>query len=352
MFFISRTSIRTMRKARLSWRVRTIIIMQLRCGYWLERRRKLGKFIGGSASGELKDTTFNTERVIERVPSITDKKLLQDVLSWMIPLSPERCIKIIVTNKLLDHATVRGLLGGDAKLLRLYLESIPFCEDIAKELCLSCRQRFRQLLLKMNVSDRSALFNRIPPECGVGTAIQSPGDILDKVVKTYHDYDAAELICSHYSPTQPDICLNLLKFLEDRGSEFTAVDGAESRICSLLKCMGDAVDPLKVISVLPESTAIDQVSYFLMRAVARKQQEHHLLSSKGSLLEKCVEMEKFSLPNKKIVIEDKAACAVCNIPISCNDVLCYLKTGYVVHSKCMKYENLCPLTNFLLVPPE
>ncbi|KAK6044832.1 hypothetical protein COOONC_17663 [Cooperia oncophora] len=77
----------------------------------------------------------------------------------MIPLSPERCIKIIVTNKLLDHATVRGLLGGDAKLLRLYLESIPFCEDIAKELCdiyindinagdLSCRQRFRQLLLK------------------------------------------------------------------------------------------------------------------------------------------------------------------------------------------------------------
>ncbi|PIO75849.1 hypothetical protein TELCIR_02085 [Teladorsagia circumcincta] len=89
---------------------------------------------------------------------------------------------------------------------------------------------------------------------------QSIGDILDKVVNVYHDYDAAELICAHYSPTQPDICLNLLKFLEDRGSEFAATTGTESRICSLLKCMGDAVDPLKVMNVLPELTAIGETS--------------------------------------------------------------------------------------------
>uniref|UniRef100_A0A7I4Z6Y5 CNH domain-containing protein n=1 Tax=Haemonchus contortus TaxID=6289 RepID=A0A7I4Z6Y5_HAECO len=317
--------------------------------------------------GELEDITFNIDDIIERVSSITDKKLLQDVLTWMIPVSPERCMKIIVATKILDHMTVREMLSGDAKLLRLYLESIPFCEEVAKELCdiyiedikagdLSCRHRFRRLLLKMSVSDRSAVYDKIPAECGVERLLcdssQSAGDILDKVVKLYHDYDAAELICSHYSPTQPDICLNLLKFLEDRGSEFAAVDGAESRICSLLKCMGDAVDPSKVISVLPESTAIDQVSYFLMRSVAKKQQEQYMLRYKESLLERCAEMEKYNLPNEKIVIEDKAVCAVCNDPISCNDVLCYLKTGYVVHSKCMKYENLCPLTNSLLVPPE
>ncbi|KAK6032657.1 hypothetical protein OSTOST_01158, partial [Ostertagia ostertagi] len=242
------------------------------------------------------------------------------------------------------------MLDGDAKLLRIYLESVPFSEEIAKELCdvyikdihsgdLNCRHRFRRLLLNMSFSDRTAVYDRIPSGCGVERLLcdnsQSVGDILDKLVNVYHDYDAAELICAHYSPTQPDICLNLLKFLEDRGSEFAVTSGTESRISSLLKCMGDAVDPLKV-------------SHFLKRAVAKKQQEQHLLNSKESLLEKCAETEKDSLSNKKIVL----SCAVCSDPISCNDVLCYLKTGYVVHSKCMKYENLCPLTNFLLVPPE
>ncbi|VDO36407.1 unnamed protein product [Haemonchus placei] len=267
--------------------------------------------------GELEDITFNIDDIIERISYITDKKLLQDVLTWMIPVSPKRCMKIIVATKILDHMTVREMLSGDAKLLRLYLESVPFCEDVAKELCdiyikdikagdLSCRHRFRRLLLKMSVSDRSAAYDKIPAECGVERLLcdssQSAGDILDKVVKLYNDYDAAELICSHYSPTQPDICLNLLKFLEDRGSEFAAVDGAESRICSLLKCMGDAVDPSKVISVLPESTAIDQVSYFLLRSVAKKQQEQYMLRYKESLLERCAEMEKYYLPNEKIVV--------------------------------------------------
>ncbi|VDL70667.1 unnamed protein product [Nippostrongylus brasiliensis] len=165
----------------------------------------------------------------------------------------------------------------------------------------------------------------------------SAGDILDKVVIMYHDYDAAELICSHYSPTQPDICLNLLKFLEDR--ELSSTEDSETRICSLLKCMSDSVDPGKV-------------SFYLMRAVAKKQQEQHLLQYRACLLDKYAEVEKSTLPNEKIVIEDKTACVVCKKPISGNDVLCYLKTGFIVHNKCMKYENLCPLTNSLLVLPE
>ncbi|KAK6013323.1 hypothetical protein OSTOST_21418, partial [Ostertagia ostertagi] len=128
--------------------------------------------------GELEDATFNLDDVVERIPSITDKKLLQDVLTWIIRLSPERCMEIIVSSTVLDCATVRKMLDGDAKLLRIYLESVPFSEEIAKELCdlyikdihsgdLNCRHRFRRLLLNMSFSDRTAVYDRIPSGCGV-----------------------------------------------------------------------------------------------------------------------------------------------------------------------------------------
>ncbi|WKY16660.1 hypothetical protein Q1695_001362 [Nippostrongylus brasiliensis] len=314
---------------------------------------------------ELQDDNFCIDAVIDRISSVNDKDLLTAILSWCISLAPERCMKIIVSTPVLDYATVRKMLDGNASYLRLYLESVPFNDDVAKELCniyinditrgdTSCRRRFMRLLLKMNISERSAVYDRLPEECGVERLLcdssLSAGDILDKVVIMYHDYDAAELICSHYSPTQPDICLNLLKFLEDR--ELSSTEDSETRICSLLKCMSDSVDPGKVITVLPESTSFDQVSFYLMRAVAKKQQEQHLLQYRACLLDKYAEVEKSTLPNEKIVIEDKTACVVCKKPISGNDVLCYLKTGFIVHNKCMKYENLCPLTNSLLVLPE
>ncbi|KAK6013322.1 hypothetical protein OSTOST_21419 [Ostertagia ostertagi] len=37
--------------------------------------------------GELEDATFNLDDVVERIPSITDKKLLQDVLTWIFVVS-------------------------------------------------------------------------------------------------------------------------------------------------------------------------------------------------------------------------------------------------------------------------
>ncbi|KAJ1352074.1 hypothetical protein KIN20_008264 [Parelaphostrongylus tenuis] len=295
---------------------------------------------------EFQDSAFRVGDLVTRVPSITDRKLLIDVLLWLIPLSPTQCIKTVVDNSLLDHKAMKEVLRNDAKLLRIYLEMIPVTEEVAKDLCniyindltagdLRCRRRFRHLLMKISATDRDLMYDRLPSECGVERLLcdnsQSPADILDKVVTTHNDYDAAELICSHYSSTQPDVCLRLLKFLED-----SAVDDAESRMRSLLKCMGDIADPKKVITALPESAGIDQVATFLTRAIAKKQSERHVLRSKVCLLERKMEIDKLSLPNDKVVIKDKAMCMVCKEALSFSDGLTYLSTGYVIHSKCMK----------------
>ncbi|VDM56450.1 unnamed protein product [Angiostrongylus costaricensis] len=312
--------------------------------------------------GEFKDATFELDDVVGRIPSVTDKKLLFDVLLWLIPLSPKQCIKITVDNSLLDHKAMKEVLRGDAKLLRIYLEMIPLTDEVTKDLCniyvndivagdLSCRHRFRHLLMNISASDRCVMYDRLPLEYGVERLLcdssLSAADILEKVVVTYRDYDAAELICSHYSSTQPDVCLRLLKFLED-----SDVDDAKSRMCSLLKCMGDSVESRMIITALPESAGIDQVASFLKRAIAKKQKEHHMMRSKMCLLERRIEIDKLRVPNDKIVIKDKTICMVCKEALSSSDVLTYLRTGYVIHSKCLRYENLCPITNSVLIPPK
>ncbi|KJH42963.1 hypothetical protein DICVIV_11041 [Dictyocaulus viviparus] len=223
--------------------------------------------------GELKDAAFNFENLVTVLPTVTERKLLIDIMTWLIPLAPEQFFKAIVDASMVDHETIKGIFNGDCKLLRVYLESIPTTKEVAKELCniyidsivagdLSYRHRFRRLLLEISTSDRALLYDRIPSECGVERLLcdisQTAADILCKVISTYHDYDAAELICSHYSSIQPDICLQLLKFLEE-----SPVDYIESSMQSLLNCMGNAVDLEKIISALPESAALNQVWWFL-----------------------------------------------------------------------------------------
>ncbi|KAL6722798.1 hypothetical protein Aduo_017885 [Ancylostoma duodenale] len=318
--------------------------------------------------GELEDDRLKHDKVLEHMSTIKEQHLLLEVISWMIALYPEHCMKVILSTPSLDKTLVKRLLSDDAKLLRVYLEGLPLTDEVARDLCeiyikemssgdTSSRHRFRRLLLKLSPSDRSAIYNRLPANYGVERLLcdssQSAAEILDKVVTTYHDYDAAELICSHFSPTQPDICLNLLKYIEiDETSDTSSLADAEARISSLLKCMGDAVDSRKVIDVLPPSVGIEQVSDFLKRSVANIQKEQQVAHSKVALLERSVKLEKASLPNKKIVIEDKTVCLVCKEAISSSDTLSYLRTGYVIHSKCMKHENLCPLTNAILTIPE
>ncbi|KHJ96141.1 hypothetical protein OESDEN_03902 [Oesophagostomum dentatum] len=319
------------------------------------------------SSGEIKDDHFKLEQVLDRMSSIKEKQQLSEVLSWMLPLCPEQCMKIISSASCLDSSTVKNLLKGDVKHWRMYLESLPLTDEIAKDLCeiyikeliagdANCRYRFRRLLLKLSQSERTAIYNRLPATYGVERLLcdssQSAADVLDKVITIYHDYDAAELICSHFSPTQPDICLNLLKYMEIDKSDSNSIADAEARIRSLLKCMGDAVDSRKVIDVLPPSTGIEQVSDFLKRSVARMQKEQQLAQYKMALLDRSVKLEKANFPNKKIVIEDKTVCLVCKEAISSSDTLSYLRTGYIIHSRCMKHENLCPLTNAILTLPD
>ncbi|EYC23145.1 hypothetical protein Y032_0016g3144 [Ancylostoma ceylanicum] len=270
--------------------------------------------------GELKDDCFKHDKVLEHLSTIKGQQLLLEVISWMIALYPEHCMKVILSTPSLDKTSVKRLLSDDTKLLRIYLESLPLTDEIAKDLCeiyikemsdgdANSRHRFRRLLLKLSQSDRGAIYNRLPANYGVERLLcdssQSAAEILDKVVTTYHDYDAAELICSHFSPTQPDICLNLLKYIEiDETSDLGSLADAEARISSLLKCMGDAVDSRKVIDVLPPSVGIEQVSDFLKRSVANIQKEQQIAQSKVALLERSVKLEKASLPNKKIVVSN------------------------------------------------
>ncbi|KJH42962.1 hypothetical protein DICVIV_11040 [Dictyocaulus viviparus] len=89
-----------------------------------------------------------------------------------------------------------------------------------------------------------------------------------------------------------------------------------------------------------------------MRAIAKTQKERHLLQHRACLTEREANKDKLNVHNEKIVIEDKAICMVCKEAILCNNALIYLKTGYLIHSKCMKYPNLCPITNAILIPPE
>ncbi|KAK6766827.1 hypothetical protein RB195_026228 [Necator americanus] len=317
------------------------------------------------SSEELKDACFKPEEVLECMPNISDNQLLLDVISWMITLRPEQCIKVILSTPGLDTLAVKHVLDGDVKLMRLYLESLPLTEDIAKDLCeiyikgmisgdTCCRHRFRRLILKVNPAVRRAIYDQLPADYGVERLLcdssQSAADVLDKVVTIYRDYDAAETICSHFSPSQPDICLNLLKYMElDKNSD---LPDAAARIHSLLKCMGEAVDSRKVINVLPPSIGFEQVSDFLKRSVASVQKEQQIAHSMVSLLERSIKLEKENLPNKKIVIEDKTVCAVCKEAVSNSDTLSYLRTGYIIHTKCMKHENLCPLTNAILTLSE
>ncbi|CAJ0610190.1 unnamed protein product [Cylicocyclus nassatus] len=317
--------------------------------------------------GDLTDTKFVPGQVLDLIPSIKEKELLKEVLSWMLSQYPDECLKVILNSSCLNQSETKSLLEGDAKLWRIYLESLPPSKETTKNLCeiyikellsgdVSSRHRFRRLLLKLSQPERTAIYNRLPEAYGVERLLcdssQSAADVLDKVITTYHDYDAAELICSHFSRTQPDICLNLLKYVKVDNSDSKSTTDAEARIRSLLKCMGDAVDSKKVIQVLPPSTGIDQVADYLKRSVAIIQKEKETAQSKIALLDRGIQLEKSRLPNKKIVIEDKTICLVCKEAITSSDVLSYLSTGYVIHSKCMKHENLCPLTNAILTLPD
>lgn len=109
---------------------------------------------------------------------------------------------------------------------------------------------------------------------------------------------------------------------------------------------GAELDPLEVLSILPDDIPLEVIDSFLISSTQNMLTEKRTKMIEANLcrMERILlQSQLHHINSSKVVIDRSVACAVCNKPIG-DSVFGAYPNGVLVHFKCIEDEHVCPVT--------
>ncbi|PRP77951.1 transforming growth factor-beta receptor-associated protein 1-like [Planoprotostelium fungivorum] len=167
---------------------------------------------------------------------------------------------------------------------------------------------------------------------------------LALIVEELHDFERAEQFCHDHQSDDEGLTLSLLKVYMDLPKESQIIP---PRAAALLKSHSKQLNPVQVLPLLPAEMPLVQVKDYLLSAIRHN---HHLYRTSQITRGLCksetmnTRFSKMKTTNKALLITRDVLCPVCQKPIG-DKVFARYPNNTVVHFKCFKSQNVCPVTN-------
>ncbi|CAI5455019.1 unnamed protein product [Caenorhabditis angaria] len=159
-----------------------------------------------------------------------------------------------------------------------------------------------------------------------------------------NDCDSAEKYVDLYADEWPNL-------METLFSHYKSISSASYRMC-VIKYLNRIKNPaviMRLMDEVPDDLLMLEISNSLKNVVAHKiddlsetyltkAAQHNFIQSKN--------IEKNT--KTSITISENARCGACNGELELNQgTISYLPSGHVVHTNCIRYPGLCPVTNLV-----